>query len=551
MGNNSRKLTLKWGKFLVLTTVFTTWVSMCDSEMAPPDPRKNEIDARIGLEKNQDDNPVLFSAIGKNPVSKSERYWKRVRPEVTVLNVGKGFKPTIGYFVAPRDGIYLFNSAVLNNNMSNVQDRFLTMTHLTHADWDSKISFGFSQPVLATGHTIVEMKRRDVLEFYGRVDNQLYYSQHEMYEKNEFWRFTGRLIAESEDTDAVVFSVGGIPALASPAEEWSLMSFEKVFLNIGGGMDNNNTGTFVAPVSGVYHFLLQFLANNAGADVRLEKGGLDLSGAFVGDYDHITMEFGAITELAKGFRPEMAVMNVGHGLKPSIGYFVAPRAGIYLFNFVGLIHDLEIHLRARWVKLQHLGEILKDSILRWNLKDPMTLAGHNMVEIKKDDVVEYFGRIDSSTPDYFKSLGFLHNNWWRLSGRLIADPNDLDAVAFCAADILTNSISSPREWINVPFMNVWWNLGEGFHKKDGTFIAPKSGLYHFFLHFDGLGGPQGEMRIEKKDMVLATAVMGKFDRHTIEIDAITKLDQGESVFVRAFGGISTQPQGLKFSGFRV
>ncbi|CAG0923340.1 unnamed protein product [Notodromas monacha] len=243
---------------------------------------------------------------------------------------------------------------------------------------------------------------------------------------------------------------------------------------------------------------------------------------------------------SKRIRPERVVLNVGHGLKPTIGYFVAPRDGIYLFNFAGLLNDVDIANQC--VLLQHMGHEEYDSELTWKLPDPMTLAGHSLVSMKKSEVMEYFGRADSSTTDYLNSLGFLHNNWWRLSGRLIADSNDLDAVAFSVAEIPDDSMESPKEF--------HWNIGNGFNSAKGTFIAPKAGLYHFFLQFAGQGN-QGEARIEKPDLVLAAGLIGEFDEHSVEIDTICKLDEGESVFVSILGKIVVNLNEIKFSGFLV
>ncbi|CAG0921353.1 unnamed protein product [Notodromas monacha] len=201
---------------------------------------------------------------------------------------------------------------------------------------------------------------------------------------------------------------------------------------------------------------------------------------------------------SKRFRPEMVVLNVGHGLKPSLGYFVAPQDGIYLFNFGGLMHDITVKANYKGLFLKHMGHKEYDSVLNSNPRDPTTIAGHNLVSMMKKDALEYYGRVDSKSANYSDSLGFLHNNWWRCNGRLIADPK-----------VRSSQTLASHKQIGklVPFQTVHWNFGNGFNSTNGTFIAPQAGLYHFFLHFGG-HGTLGQARIEKPDLVLAAGLVG-------------------------------------------
>ncbi|CAG0924383.1 unnamed protein product, partial [Notodromas monacha] len=242
-------------------------------------------------------------------------------------------------------------------------------------------------------------------------------------------------------------------------------------------------------------------------------------------------------KVGKRFRPEIAVLNVGRGFKPSIGYFVAPRDGVYLFNFVGLAYNLPTGVIHNWINLRPVGHPEEhDSSVIWSFTDPITSAGHSLVSMKKDDVMEYWGRMDSYCTNYLDGLNFVHNNWWRLSGRWVADIQFIILVPYHPGMLLN-------------FTEVYLNAGNGFNSSSATFVAPTSGLYHFFLHFSTYGRLHGEARIEKADLLLAAGSFGKFDNMiTMDIDAISKLQKGESVFVKMLGNFEGHAKLFKFSG---
>ncbi|XP_062572751.1 multimerin-2-like [Saccostrea cucullata] len=201
-----------------------------------------------------------------------------------------------------------------------------------------------------------------------------------------------------------------------------------------------------------------------------------------------------------------------------------------------MIQDLQRHIHGQDVKLRAISNTLSTSL------DIAKLDGSDGEElgIKRDVGIE--------KPDETKTRALMKR---LLTGSLTVP------VAFQA--YMSAGQQTPHGHETIIFETVQLNVGNGYHRASGIFVAPESGLYVFAwsIRLYGNSYHSAQLVVDNQEYDAVYLSVRDGDNENVSGTAVAQLEKGVDVFVRThqaynLGNIESDPVGrTSFCGWKI
>jgi len=231
---------------------------------------------------------------------------------------------------------------------------------------------------------------------------------------------------------------------------------------------------------------------------------------------------------------EKVLLNLGEAFDLKESAFIAPKSGIYEFNFdghkTGDEQSLNISLRLNG----------KDAVNAWSnfmgfhqglgFHDFRNLISmHSFLKLNKGDRIDLYNK----QGNLYHGVDGLVVQQTQFTGKLLLGDSlskPFPAVYFIAQKSVAHCDSES----SVPFEIVNLNVGGAFNLKQKEFISPVAGIYEFTVKGSKTGNPEEmeiSLRHNKKRVANAWVdYVGIHDFHTpFSITSILKIDKGDRV----------------------
>ncbi|KAE8293292.1 hypothetical protein D5F01_LYC08400 [Larimichthys crocea] len=419
---------------------------------------ENQVEA---LKKDEQVKQVAFSASllasGSGTLGPFNTHTPLVFRHVPT-NIGNAYNPNTGFFIAPVRGAYHFEFYIVQTNKLKELD--LQKTELEKQK--QQLQAQTAELITIKARTNVTENQVEALKRDGEV-KQVAFS-------------------------ASLFASGSLSAYLGPFNTVTLLVFRHVFANIGNAY-NPNTGFFIAPVRGAYHFEFHIEVGDVvflqqWANTRIyDNGDHHTSLQWTSAFHHLSFKQSLTMKsfhLQRKLNPREENQQMLHD-----------RQQTCVQDIHAVVREMSIALAEQRVEIKHLQRENEAQAMKLKEVDLQKIEldlQKTELDFQKTEVVKLKQQLQAQTAELITIKA--RTNVTENQVEALKRDGEVKQVAFSASLLASGSdqnIGPFNTHTLLVFRHVVANIGNAYNPNTGFFIAPVRGAYHFEFYIGSHG----------------------------------------------------------------